>query len=295
MPGLGRYGDGLTRAIRYALGTQSDGGLFSQRGVEPYLGFQPNPWDHPRAHAAYNHAITGIMLCEVYGAVQSDLSERIRPAIVNALRMTRQFQLSHKRNRQDLGGWRYMFPNLDIDSDLSVTSWQLMFLRAAKTAEFVVPDDYVKDAMAFVRRCFDPDQKAFRYSLSRREPRITRGVTGAGILSLSLGGEHQSDMAQAAGRWILRQSFSPYNTNGGYVRDYYHYSVYYCSLGMFQLGGEYWKGFYPPIVDIVLRNQASDGAWSAEKGYIDIGRAYTTALMVMTLTVPYQIVLIYQR
>ena len=294
LPGKGRYGKTLTRAILYVLKNQSSSGFISANGVEPYNS-QPGSWDQPRANSGYNHAISGIMLCEAYGAVQDEVNEQIRQAIIKALQMTRKYQISHKRNSQDLGGWRYMFPNMDIDSDLSVTSWQLMFLRAAKNAEFYVPDEHASDAMAFVKRCFDSGENAFRYSLSREEIRFTRGVNGAGILSLSLGGEHQSTMAQAAGQWILRQSFTRYNTNAGFFHDHYHYSVYYCSLGMFQLGGKYWRGFYPPVVDTVLNNQGADGGWTAERGYEIGGRAYTTALMVMSLTIAYQIVPIYQR
>jgi len=78
--------------------------------------------------------------------------------------------------------------------------------------------------------------------------------------------------------------------------DRYHYSAYYCSLAMFQLGGEYWAQFYPRLVRVLLRHQTRDGSWQAESGPDGIfGDRYTTALMVLALTPPYQLLPIYQR
>ncbi|MFO1096094.1 MAG: hypothetical protein U0992_22725 [Planctomycetaceae bacterium] len=67
-------------------------------------------------------------------------------------------------------------------------------------------------------------------------------MAGSGIISLSLAGEHQSEMAKSAGEWILKHSFNRYNrVEQGEER--YHYSAYYCSQAMFQLGGDYWARF----------------------------------------------------
>ena len=138
---------------------------------------------------------------------------------------------------------------------------------------------------------------AVSYALTANGRRISPGTTGAGILSLSLAGEHDSRIAQDAGRWLLTQPFDRYNqpsTHG----DRYHYGAYYCSQAMFQLGGEYWAGFYSPLVRAAVAHQSTDGSWQRESGGSGdraFGNHYTTALMVLALTPPYQLLPIYQR
>jgi hypothetical protein len=66
---------------------------------------------------------------------------------------------------------------------------------------------------------------------------------------------------------------------------------------MYQLGGRYWQEFFPRTVATLLENQQSDGSWPAETHYQDgkFGSAYTTALVVMTLGAPNQLLPVFQR
>ena len=290
LPGQGRYGKQIDRAIDFVLSTQRDDGLFSyRRPVKPVVSNQPS-------HTAlYNHAIAGLLLAEVYGMTDAKRAERIRPAIIRALGLTRACQRKRKRQVSDEGGWRYYYRYAHSDSDLSVTGWQLMFLRSARNAGFEVPEQQISEAIGYVRRCFDHKERTFLYSQQPGDRYVTRGMAGAGILCLSLGGEHNSDIAHIAGRWILTQSFDQYNRHSSQL-DRYHYSAYYCSLAMFQLGGEYWARFYPPLVRTLLRHQGRDGSWRPESGADgQFGNCYTTSLMVLALTPPYQLLPIYQR
>ena len=87
----------------------------------------------------YNHGITGVTLSELYGTTNEATDARIAEAIQSALRVTYDLQDARKRHPSDAGGWRYWAPDRDgPDSDLSITSWQLMFMRAAKNAGFDV-------------------------------------------------------------------------------------------------------------------------------------------------------------
>src|SRR5439155_5794543 len=109
------------------------------------------------------------------------------------LQFSREMQVRPKRP-VDKGGWRYIrLYRSGVDSDLSVTGWQLMFLRSAKNAEFNVPQASVQDAIEFVRRCWDQGSGAFNYEIYERADlgsRVSRGMTGAGILCLSMAGQH---------------------------------------------------------------------------------------------------------
>ena len=65
---------------------------------------------------------------------------------------------------------------------------------------------------------------------------------------------------------------------------------------MFQLGGRYWRGFYPPLLKLLARSQKSDGSWPPESlGEQGLGGEYSTALGVLALSVPDRILPIFQR
>jgi hypothetical protein len=193
------------------------------------------------------------------------------------------------------GGWRYTHVSGSGNSDLSVTGWQLMFLRSAKNAEFDVPQASVDDAIAYVSRCWDSGSGSFRYKPF--DAKASRGMVGAGILSLSLAGQHQNLIARAAGDWLVAH---PYRRFGELVGqgDQFFYSAYYCSQAMAQLGGRYWEQFFPPLVNVLLNSQEASGSWPLEVdqgGEAVFGKVYSTAMAVLSLTPPYQLLPVYQR
>lgn len=280
VPHHGEYGAQIDRAIDYVLSTQRPDGFLYHRTAAP------------GPQGTYNHAISGLMLGEVYGMTEAAQRDRVREAIRKAVRFTRELQQRPKLPGNQ-GGWRYVEPNRN-DADLSVTSWHVMFLRSARNAEFEVPKEYIDEALGFVRRAFDPNRGGFVYRIPASHGRISRATVGGGALILSLGGEHQTDMARAAGKWILQNDFRAYNRGSG--GDRYHYAAYYCSMAMFQLGEDYWRQFFPPFLRTMLAHQHQSGAWDreAEKDGM-YGDSYTSALAILSLTPPYQLLPIYQR
>ncbi len=291
-PGHGPYGELINRGIDFVLSCQQPDGLLCYE--------RPGPlWQSYEAShtASYNHGIAGLMLGEVYGQVTDQRAQAVKQTIEKALKFTRQLQLRRKA-ADDTGGWRYLRikPN-ESDSDLSITTWQLMFMRSARNAEFQVPQEYVTEAIAYVRRCWDPESGMFRYKLSGYDGSApSRGMTGAGILSLSMAGQHQTPMAQMAGDWLLAHPYRHYMERIG-DHDKPFYSMYYCSQAMAQLGGRYWEGFFPPMVQVLLSAQSPDGSWPPEP-YVPagvFGNALTTAFAVLALTPPYQLLPVYQR
>lgn len=284
LPGEGPYGDAINRAIDYVLAQQQSNGLL--------FGLPVGSWTYgsPAHTGIYNHAIAGLMLAEVYGMCGAERQDQIRVAVNKGLEFTLGHQSKFHRHRQELGGWRYLkLSDQRSDADLSITSWQLLFLRSAKNAEFDVPHSVMNEAMGYVERCFDPSRGTFLYCMYVGR-QATPAMAGAGIVSLSMGGQHESDSAQQTAQWMKRQPF------GSYQRvDRYHYSAYYCSQAAFQLGGQYWAEFYPPLMTALVENQRRDGSWDREAREREYGNAYSTALAVLALTPPYQILPIYQR
>ena len=173
-----------------------------------------------------------------------------------------------------------------------------MFLRSAKNAEFDVPQAYVDEAKAYVRRLWDPSSGLFYYKRTGGiGMKPSRGMVGAGILSLSMVGDHQSSMARAAGDWLLAHPYKAFGERIGQT-DQFFYSTYYCSQAMAQLGGRFWEQFFPPLAEVLLRSQTADGSWPLEVdggGEAVFGRVYTTAMAVLSLTPPYQLLPVYQR
>ena len=182
-PGKGPYGARIERAIDYVLDMQHPvvGSLMSDQWVGPDFTVIRRITDGmPRSFAGnYNHGIAGLMLGEVYGMTNPTQNQRVRAAILKAPIHLRKQQTRPKRTPDDRGGWRYVHYYAVNDSDLSVTAWQLMFLRSARNAEFNVPAEWIQEAMGYVHRSFDSGTKRVRLrslgSRSLLQPRHGRG------------------------------------------------------------------------------------------------------------------------
>lgn len=291
LPGDGQYGATVDRGIRYVLDSQKQSGLIARQAPDgPAV---PHNVEHEMGRAAaYNHAISALMLSEAYGMMDASDSQKIKQAIEKALVVTLAEQKRKKARAVDRGGWRYLDSYQGVDSDLSVASWQIMFLRSAKNAGFDVPEEPLNDAVAYVGRCFIPATGQFQYEIGGTFS--SRGMTGAGILSLSLAGKHKSPEAQKAAQWLLGKSFAAYNQNEVFI-ERYHYSVFYCSHAMYQMGGDYWEKFFPATADTLLANQNKDGSWDPEQDDERWKNSFTTAMVVLALSAPDEMLPIFQR
>ncbi len=288
-PVEGPYAKQLSRAIDFIMSKQREDGLICSIGRNH---------QYYTVSGSYNHAINGLTLCEVYGMTGTDQQKSIRTAIENALAFTRKEQAKSKRWKDDKGGWRYLNPAQAIDADLSITSWHLMFYRSARNAEFDVPKEDIEAAAAYVRRCYDEEKGSFCYGLrGYGRSSFSRSMAGAGALSLSLAGDHQSKMAKRTGDFILEHQFNDFNRGGLTREDRYFYGAFYCSQAMYQLGGDHFAKFYPALLKTMVDNQNRNGSWSREANQTDgeLGFAYSTSLAVLALTPPYQLVPIFQR
>jgi hypothetical protein len=295
VPGKGQYGARLDRATDFVLSCQKRNGLV--------VNLAPNEPKITRlvshqigASGAYNHAISSLMLSEIYGMSPPGRARSLEAAIRKSLRATLEMQIWPKDSPADRGGWRYINDLDHIDSDLSVTGWELMFLRSARNSGFEVPADRIDDAVAFVRRSFDRQKGIFIYNT--RKPSRTRSMAGGGILALAHAGLHHSEEARRAGDWLLANPFDQYGvTLPGQSSDRYHYGAFICCQAMYQLGGKYWEQFYPLAVEAALAGQQADGSWPTDTQNWDspFGNSYSTALMVIMLGAPNQLLPIFQR
>jgi hypothetical protein len=294
-PGNGLYGERLKRATDFIMSCQKPNGLvalYAPAGSR----ISRNVGETIGVTAAYNHAIGSLALSETYGMGQVADMEQMQRAIDKSLAATLEMQRWRKDRAVDRGGWRYVYDYDTTDSDLSITGWHLMFLRSARNAGFAVPKESIDDAVAYIRRTFDKSVGVFRYT-TREHDSISRAMAGAGILALAHAGAHHSSEAQQSGQWLLEHSFNEYNGNNGIRLDRYHYSLFNASHAMYQLGSPFWEQFFPPTVAALLDHQNADGSWDAESFHRDrvYGNCYSTALVVLSLGVPNQLLPVFQR
>ena len=301
-PANGKYKQQLAKAIDFIAAQQKPNGLIATTG--PLKVPIPRNVDHETVGqpSVYNHAISGLALCEAYGQCDPEQGKRIAPVIEKAIQATVKMQNWEGKKKHDEGGWRYLDERfVGVDSDLSITGWHLMFLRSAKNAGFDVPEDSIEAGVNYVENCFveQSDRKVHAY-LVGRSIACTRAMAGAGVLALAHAGKHNSKEARASGDWILKHGFSKYGSGSTpYDCTWLHYRFHYgsmiCSQAMFQLGGKYWAQFFPPLVNVALANQRADGSWPPDPRDRLYGSCLSTSMCVLALSVPNQLLPIFQR
>lgn len=282
-PGEGVYGAQLSRTMNYLLKSQQHDGLIAR--------------ERQLYHAAYSHGIGALVISELYGMTPPKDEARHRQVIERAITFTGHRYSQPKASPDDEGGWRYLRRHAASDSDLSITSWNLMFLRSAKNSGFDVNLQVIEEAVAYMQRLYEPQRGTFRYEIHSDEPEFiySRAMAGAGVLSMSMAGKHGTDMAQTAAKYILRRPFDQYQRPVA-GEQYPCYSAFYCSQAMYHMGGKYWRDYYPTLSRTIVAAQNDEGAWNLPAGHeVQYGSSYMTALSVLALTPPYQMLPVFQR
>jgi hypothetical protein len=266
-PAEGAHAKVVADGVRWVLQRQRSNGVISSDGE----------------FEMYHHGICTLMLSEVVGMAPPDLADEVRPALAKAVAVVLKAQ---RRGGTHGGGWRYTV--YGSDSDLSVTGWQLLALRAAKNVGCDVPAENIERAVEYVRRCFDESRGTFAYTVRGS---LTVPCAGTGILGLELCGTdmHRCRESLRAGTYVLRNPPS-------LDQQHCFYGLYYCSQAMFQLGDRYWDVYRPRLHEVLLPNQRDDGAWVGLDGEARrVGPNYSTAMGILALTVEYRFLPIYQR
>jgi hypothetical protein len=267
----GPYRETIERGIRYVASNQQPNGLLATNTINGPM---------------YCHGISTLMLAEVVGlAPDSAMASEVRESLARAVEAILKAQALAKDDN-NAGGWRYQ-PDAR-DSDLSVTGWQVVALRAAKDAGCTVPAGAIDRAVSYVKKCAIRDGGGFGYQPGGgpNNPR-----TGTGTLALELCGDHLAPEAVAGAEYLARKDNAP-----RWSSPYFFYEVYYVPQALFQVGDTYFRPYYPRLVNLLLDHQDRDGSWLSSDGNDRTGgRAYCTATAVLALAVEYRYLPIYQR
>lgn len=274
-PGSGPYGEMLNRAIDFTLTCQKPSGLICYGSYDYESAFN--------ASDTYNHAISMLMLGEVFGMTTGERAVRVRKTIEKGLAFTHAIWV-WPRTPEETGGWRYLHSR--FQSDLSVTGWYVTSLRSLKNAGFDVPKEVMDRSSKYVMYCYSEQHRAFSYR-GPLQPRFTTAMTGAGILSLSLAGQPSHPYAIAAGQTLAREQF--------YARmPRCYYACYYATQAAAQLGGQTWISVYRNVASFLLPSQFPDGQWPLAD-QPEYGPVYSTSFAVLSLTPHFQLLPIYQH
>jgi hypothetical protein len=274
-PGLGPYGVVLDRAIDFTISCQKPSGLICYGSYDAEAAFNNSD--------TYNHAISLLMLGEVYGMIAGERAIRVRQTIEKGLSFTHALWVTPK-NPGETGGWRYLHKR--FESDLSVTGWYVAALRSLKNAGFDVPKEVMDRTSKYVLYCYSDTARTFNYR-GPLQPRYTVAMTGAGILSLALAGQPSHPSAIAAGETLTRHQFT-----FGMSRCYY--GCYYATQAAAQLGGTTWVTVYRNVAGFLLPLQRESGQWPVSD-QPEYGPIYSTSLAVLSLTPHFQLLPIYQH
>jgi len=264
-PGFGEYAPNLDRCINYVLDSQRSNGLLDKGDSGHGL--------------MYAHTIATLFLSECSGMVDVETQDRLSPVLAKATKLILEAQAVPK-NENHAGGWRYK-PD-SRDSDLSCSGWALMALRSAKLNGAPIPDEAIKKAVAYVLKNHDLESGSFGYT----DPwGHSETLTGCGLLCLELSGYHGTESTPRSGDYILKHRQHIINNAHEYYANYYN------AQGMFQLGGRFWAQYADWMYSEYIPKQQSNGSWSNGRN----GGTYGTSMMVLSFTVPYRQLPIYQR
>jgi len=239
----------------------------------------------------YGHGITTLMLSEMLGmGADTGQDEQIRAACKSAIDLILRAQKVPKRD-SSRGGWRYL-PNAS-DSDLSVTVWQTMALRAAKNAGLDIPKEAIDEAVKYIKQLYEPEGNmrgvnkpaGFGYQSKGH----TTSTTAEGLLAMQVCGEYESEEVRGAADHLLATGILP-------GEKWFFYTTYYYAQGMYQRGGEHAETGRRVVAELLLPLQSRDGWWdspdSQERG---TGKIYSTSMAVLSLAVKNHYLPIYQR
>ena len=242
----------------------------------------------------YGHGIVTLALTELLGmGVDKTQDGLLRDRAQRGVNLILAAQRVKKHDPRFIGGWRYS-PDAG-DADLSVTVWQLLALRSAKNAGLVVPKEAIDAAVGYLRRSYlsardaqgrlvNP-KSAFGY-VPGQSP--VYAMAAAGLLAMQVCGLPDAPEVQGATEW-LRTHAPVWETQN------FFYGTYYYSQGMHRRGGEVARVARERVEGLLTTHQQPDGSWDGSQGSESgQGRVYCTALALLSLSVRYHYLPIYQ-
>jgi hypothetical protein len=251
LPGRGKYGENVARALKFVLDNCQESGLITADQMHG---------------AMYGHGFATLFLSEVYGMTGDPA---IKEKLQNAVRL-----IERTQNRE--GGWRYQ--PAPLDADISVTICQVMALRGARDAGIKVQNETIDNAIKYVRACQNPDG-GFSYQ-AHQNSGSGFARSAAGVASLYYAGVFDGNDLKRGLKYLAKYTPRPGNMQTADAEGHYFYGNYYAVQAMFLAGGDYWAAWYPAVRDQLIKRRQNDH-WSGDQS-----EDFATALALIILQMP---------
>ena len=284
LPGRGRYGENVQRAMEYVLRSAKPSGLLNIS--EP-------------GRAMYNHGLSTFVLGQAYGMTSDP---KLGPTLDRALKLIAQTQCVD-------GGWDYQARRQERGHDLSLAVMQALALRSAVDSGLEVPPEVVDMAIKSVRDHYSPrecpqnapedEQKKHPGQFSYTPGQATTpAMAAAGIVCMQEFGQYDDWRIAKSLEYTtktIKERAKPKDAQpNGRTPFNDAYSLYYVSQALYQVGGESWKSHYPLLRDCLVKSQirdpknpARDGMWeSGDRVGGRPGELYMTAVSCFVLAIP---------
>lgn len=186
----------------------------------------------------------------------------------------------------EVGGW-YYHPTFSSDHEGSITICIVQGLRAARNAGVHVDKGVIDRALNYVRRSQKKSDGSFRYRL--HDDKTSYALTAAGIATLNATGDYDSKAIDLGLAYMQKKDPISNITS---PEPYPQYARYYAAQAYYQYTDlSIWKRWYPRLVSQCSDQQYPDGSFNNPY----YGSVYATAVITLTLQVPFGYLPIFQR
>jgi squalene cyclase len=274
LPGRGKYGAVVERALDYVLSCVSEDGYIFANGSR-----------------MYDHAFATLFLAEICGMTHREDVQRALQKAVDFI----------VRSQNKEGGWRY--EPYARESDMSIVVCQVIALRSARNIGIRVPKTTVDMAARYVvdsavtqdyqrNGYFGNDPGTFCYQRDRSS-RTSFALTAAGVTALHGLGIYSDELIKKGLNYLASEQERFNSADSGRKGHYYFwYGHYYGVQAMYTAGSPYWEPYFENLRSTLLRMQSNDGSWPNSVGP---GPAFGTSVAVLILEIPYRFLPIFQR
>lgn len=278
MPGRGKYGDNVDRALKYVVKNAKPSGLLNIADAQRDL---------------YNHGLAAFVLGQAYGMTDDS---QIGKTLEKSLKLIANTQC-------DDGGWDYRAKRQPHGHDLSLSVMQAKALRSAVDSGFEVRNDVIKLAIQCVRDHYKAENGARGMDDRAKEGpgqftydgnRATVAMSACGVVCLQEFGQYDDWRIPKNLEYISKEvsRLMPVKGNGEVPFD--AYTLYYVGQAMYQAGGTHWRSNYPLLRDHLITSQVrkpenatEDGSWRDTRWvHGKQGQLYGTSVACFVLAIP---------
>lgn len=266
-----RHGTAVKRAVDWLVDHCQDGG---EKSGYFYTGNDTVSRMHGQGYAL-------LALTQAAGMYGDDDVQRARlhAAIQRGVDLVERTQGLH-------GGWWYN-PERSVNHEGSITVCMIQALRAAKDAGFVVDAGVINKALKYMEKSQDKTTGRFRYALN--DDRTTWALTAAALATLNALGDYGSE--NLALGFAALQRADPYTGMSGGEAFQWYGSFYAAQCYWASTDPRPFQRWWPAFVEACAEDQWSDGSFH----HGDYGPVYATAMVSLTLQVPFGYLPLFQR